>query len=551
MGIPRIVLATVVAAFVSCPVLITALSTDAKAGKSPQIQCRAAVANGLSKWLERSFRARHRCALRVLDGSIPPSINCLFGNNSDSLKRKLDAATAALESTIVRGCASADWALLSFPGPCEEDPAGFGAESMSRCIQSLGGAALSRLLSLWYPPELGASQGEVAVCVGRLPRKAAAMVVGDVSARLRCLLSIEDGSDSGDTDCLAAVVPYGPGTGTAELDRVVLRAYRRWLSGMPRACFDVGIANLGYGQNCSPSLRPGLEEVGFVGCVLAVHQSAVPGILDLAFPSDPVCGNGILQEGEECDLGTQNSDTTANACRRDCTLPICGDATTDPARGEQCDDGNAADLDGCTVSCVREFCGDSIVNNAATETCDDGNLISSDRCTGQCREAVCGDGVRCSDASCTTGPGGGVEQCDDGVANAKDARCAPDCSGFPRTCTLTLSVSNAVNLGALTYELSYGQAAGEFLGVGAKVECSSLVAGGLFSFFDNEAARTIKESVIQSNGFTGPIDIARCNFATTPTPPTAQNFSLVVIAASTPDFDPATAMLAISKIECQ
>src|SRR5690606_4798731 len=36
--------------------------------------------------------------------------------------------------------------------------------------------------------------------------------------------------------------------------------------------------------------------------------------------------------------------------------PRCGNGVTAP--GEECDDGNTADLDGCTTSCALETCGD-------------------------------------------------------------------------------------------------------------------------------------------------------------------------------------------------
>lgn len=63
---------------------------------------------------------------------------------------------------------------------------------------------------------------------------------------------------------------------------------------------------------------------------------------DMGIPSDsyvPSCGNGVRDLDEACDEGENNSGTTPNACRTDCTLPFCGDAVTD--LGEQCDEGKA------------------------------------------------------------------------------------------------------------------------------------------------------------------------------------------------------------------
>ncbi len=66
------------------------------------------------------------------------------------------------------------------------------------------------------------------------------------------------------------------------------------------------------------------------------------------------CGNGVLNEGEDCDIGAQNSDLPNASCRSDCSLTRCGDQVVDGIRGEQCDDGNGIDGDGCSSSCALE-----------------------------------------------------------------------------------------------------------------------------------------------------------------------------------------------------
>ncbi len=66
------------------------------------------------------------------------------------------------------------------------------------------------------------------------------------------------------------------------------------------------------------------------------------------------CGNGRLDLAEDCDLGTQNSDLPNASCRSDCSLTRCGDQVVDGIRGEQCDDGNGIDGDGCSSACTLE-----------------------------------------------------------------------------------------------------------------------------------------------------------------------------------------------------
>jgi cysteine-rich repeat protein len=62
-------------------------------------------------------------------------------------------------------------------------------------------------------------------------------------------------------------------------------------------------------------------------------------------------------------------------------------------------------------------CPDNIFNAPSGEACDDNNASNNDMCVGTCDLATCGDGFLCN-TSCTTGPGGGNEQCDNGGANS-------------------------------------------------------------------------------------------------------------------------------------
>ena len=72
-------------------------------------------------------------------------------------------------------------------------------------------------------------------------------------------------------------------------------------------------------------------------------------------PQAPVCGNGEVEPGEQCDDGQQNSATTPDACRPDCANPGCGDGVTDT--GEGCDDGNPFAADGCDACAVAPALG--------------------------------------------------------------------------------------------------------------------------------------------------------------------------------------------------
>ena len=64
---------------------------------------------------------------------------------------------------------------------------------------------------------------------------------------------------------------------------------------------------------------------------------------------------------------------------------VCGDGVLDT--GEQCDDGNNVSGDGCSATCTTEVaqnvCGDGTVGGS--EQCDDGNTTSGDGCSADCR----------------------------------------------------------------------------------------------------------------------------------------------------------------------
>ena len=58
------------------------------------------------------------------------------------------------------------------------------------------------------------------------------------------------------------------------------------------------------------------------------------------------CGNGLLEQGEQCDDGAENDDQQPDACRTNCQLPACGDGVVDS--GEICD-GSPSCLLNCTT----------------------------------------------------------------------------------------------------------------------------------------------------------------------------------------------------------
>lgn len=81
-------------------------------------------------------------------------------------------------------------------------------------------------------------------------------------------------------------------------------------------------------------------------------------------PNDPECGNGTIEDGEQCDDGDALS---GDGCSSDCQLEEdeCGDGTL--SAGEQCDDGNTSNGDGCSSACTDEGLSEAEQINAYVE----------------------------------------------------------------------------------------------------------------------------------------------------------------------------------------
>jgi cysteine-rich repeat protein len=145
------------------------------------------------------------------------------------------------------------------------------------------------------------------------------------------------------------------------------------------------------------------------------------------------CGDAVLDtdDGEECDDGTKNSDTAADACRTQCKKAKCGDKVIDDLLAETCDDGNVVDGDGCSALCQTETDADGDGDNASVD-CNDSDPLINTKTTEKC------DGVD-NDCDKETDEGFSVgESCTNGVGACQATGskvCAAD--GLGSTCNAT------------------------------------------------------------------------------------------------------------------
>lgn len=142
---------------------------------------------------------------------------------------------------------------------------------------------------------------------------------------------------------------------------------------------------------------------------------------------------GSADSGPDVDGGASDAAPPPDGSSPDggSVSPTCGDSTVEPGSGEECDDGNTADGDGCSAGCRVEVlgagCGNGMLEPAAREECDDGNTVSGDGCSAACQLELVG-------ASCGDGATDAGEICDDGNLVNGDA-CNPTCN-FANTTTL-------------------------------------------------------------------------------------------------------------------
>ena len=134
------------------------------------------------------------------------------------------------------------------------------------------------------------------------------------------------------------------------------------------------------------------------------------------------CGNGVLDSGEECDDGNV---LNGDGCSATCVREGCGNGIVDVAIGEVCDDGNTVDGDGCSADCrTNERCGNGVIDRELGEVCDDGNNASGDGCSADCLSVeTCGNGY----IDLAVG-----EECEPRIAipdalALQGVRCAADC----------------------------------------------------------------------------------------------------------------------------
>lgn len=206
-------------------------------------------------------------------------------------------------------------------------------------------------------------------------------------------------------------------------------------------------------------LRPGGLLRPVIGPGVVMHEVGLEAaaLRDLGWPT--VCGNGRVDDGEECDWG--DGSDSAKHCRTDCRHPRCGDRIVEPAKRCDTSDSDGTCATACSSATPTATWSDGGIWTAASGTHADASVEHGDgtepvgrtetsplsRCT---NEAVRSDAqVVPNDASPELGQADAPHDAPEARPNPRNTE-RRGLAGDSCTCTLSTATAPAASLWVVT-----------------------------------------------------------------------------------------------------
>lgn len=120
----------------------------------------------------------------------------------------------------------------------------------------------------------------------------------------------------------------------------------------------------------------------------------------------------------------------------------------------------------------------------------------------------------------------------------------------PRSCSVTFGIDEVVDLSAVSFEVDYTAAPGDFVGAGDTVQCApsdGLTVSGVFN--DQDIDRVLIAALITADVITAPTDLAVCDFLGS-LPPIDLDFAISVREAFDETLAPVSVAVVVRSIVC-